>query len=157
MPMRDRVGRASLHAIPTKNTPVVVDDVFLGVAFGAAYSIRFDVFGGFYIDAVGRTGGGAQETGYAFFQTVFVALQDVHASVTFLKTSAFQRTGTVGIVLDLGGLEHLHEGDAHAFGDRLDVLQNRHALSVYRKVGIGAGPGARRSFAGCNLGGTCCW
>jgi hypothetical protein len=34
----------------------------------------------------------------------------------------------VGIILHLRRLEHLHEGDAHAFGDGRDIFQDRHIL-----------------------------
>ena len=63
MPMRDRIRRASLDAIPTKNTPVVIDVVDLGVAFGAAYAVFGGVVGGFDVDAVGGAGGGDRPGG----------------------------------------------------------------------------------------------
>ena len=80
MPMRNRIRRASLHTIPAKNTSIVVDVVDVGVALGAAYAVFGGVFGGFDVDAVRRAGGGAEKTGYAFFQAVFVALQYVDSA-----------------------------------------------------------------------------
>src|SRR5450759_15800 len=35
MPMRNRIGRTSLHTIPAKYAPIVIDVVDAGVAFGA--------------------------------------------------------------------------------------------------------------------------
>ncbi len=52
MPVRNRIGRASLHAISAKNTPVVIDVVGFGVAFGAAYAVFGGVVGGFDVDAI---------------------------------------------------------------------------------------------------------
>jgi len=80
MPMRNRVRRASLHTIPAKDTSIVINVVDFGVAFGAAYAVFGGVVGGFDVDAVGGTVGSAEEAGYALFQSVFVALEDVGAA-----------------------------------------------------------------------------
>ena len=90
MPMRDRVGGASLHAIAAKDTSIIVDVINLGVAFGARNSFLLGVFSGFYVDAVSRAGRGAQETSHAFFKPIFVALQHVHATKTLLKHCALR-------------------------------------------------------------------
>ncbi len=126
MPMRNRVGRASLHAIPAKNTPVVIDVVDLGVALGSAYAMFSGVVGGFDINAIRGTVGGTQEASYAFLQSIFVALQHVSAAKAGFDARAAQRTFSIGIVFDRGGLKHLHKGDAHAFSDRSDIFQDWH-------------------------------
>src|SRR5580704_5170275 len=146
MPMRNRVGRTSLHAIPAKNTSIVIDVVDFGVAFGAAYAVFGGVVGGFDVDAIGGTVGGAQEAGHAFLEAVFVALQHVSAAEAGFEPRSLERTFAVGIIFYLGGPEHLHKGDAHAFGDGGDVLEDRHDLSVYRKrrpLRRGSDPGPR--------------
>jgi len=135
MPMRNRVGRASFHAVPAKNTSIVINVVDLGVTFGAADAVFGGIVGGFDVDAIRRAVGRAEEAGYAFFEAVFVALQDVSATEAGFEARAAQRTFAIGIIFHGGGLEHLHEGDAHAFGDGGDVFQNRHTLPVYRKLG----------------------
>jgi len=134
MPMRNRVGRTSLHAIPAKDTTVVIDVVDLGVALGAAYAVLGGIVGGFDVDAVRRTVGGAEEAGYALFQSVLVALQNVRAAEARFEPRSLERTLAVGIVFYRRGLEHLHEGDAHALGDGGDVFQDGHAFLVYRKA-----------------------
>src|ERR1700678_4083532 len=63
VPVRNRIRRASLHAIPAKNTTVVIDVVDSGVAFCAAYAVFSCVVGGFDVDAIRGTVGGAEETG----------------------------------------------------------------------------------------------
>src|SRR5580704_18284226 len=133
MSMRNRIGRAGLHAVPAKNTPVVIDVVDLGVAFGAAYALFGGVVGGFDVDAVRGTVGGAEEAGYALFESVFVALQDVGATEASFELRSLERTFAVGIIFYRCGLEHLHEGDAHAFGDGGDIFQDRHTFLVYRR------------------------
>ena len=133
MPMRNRVRRASLHAVSTKNTTVIINIVDFGVAFGAAYAVFGGVVGGFDVDAVRRTIGGAEKTGYTFFQAVFVALQNVSAAEAGFDAGAAERAFAVGIIFYRRGLEHLHESDAHAFGDGGDVFQDRHVVLVYRK------------------------
>ena len=122
MPMRNRVRRTSFHAVSTKDTSIVIDVVDFGVALGAAYAVFGGVVGGFDVDAIRRAVGGAEEAGYAFFQSVFVALQDVGSAEAGFEPRSFQRTFAVGIIFYRRGLEHLHEGDAHAFGDGSDVF-----------------------------------
>src|ERR1700675_267813 len=107
MPMRNRISRTSFYTIAAKYTSIIVDVVHASVTFGARNPFLRGVLRSFYVDAIRGTGGGAEETGYTFFQSVFVALQDVHAAKALLKLCAFQRAGTVGIVLDDGRLKHL--------------------------------------------------
>lgn len=128
MPMRNSVGGTSLHAIPAKDTSIVVDIVNLGVTFGAAYAVFCAVVRRFDVNAVRGTVGGAQKTCDAFFQTVFVALQNVGAAEAGFDARAAQRTLAVGIIFHGRWLEHLHEGDAHALRDGSDVFQDRHTF-----------------------------
>src|SRR5579862_5412643 len=58
----------------------------------------------------------------------------MYATKTLLKLGAFQRAGAIGVVFDLRRLKHLHEGDAHTFGDGGDVLKDWHTHLVYRKA-----------------------
>src|SRR5579883_1664185 len=113
MPMRNRIRRAGLHTISTKNTSIVVDVVNAGVALGSTDAVRLCVFSGFDVDAVRGAGGGTEKTGHALLQPVFITLQHVHPAEALLEAGSFQRARTVGIIFDLRGLEHLHEGDAH--------------------------------------------
>jgi len=135
VPVRNRVCRTSLHAISAKDTSIVIDVVDLGVALGAADAVFGGVICSLDVDAIRGTIGGAEEAGHAFFQAVFVALQDVGAAEAGFETGATQRTFAVGIIFHRRGLEHLHEGDAHALGDGGDVFQYWHTFVVYRKAG----------------------
>lgn len=128
--MRNGIGRAGLNAVSAKNAAVVIDVVYLGVALGTADALLSSILGSFDVDAVRRTVRCAQEAGNTFLQPVLIALQDVNAAKTLLELRATQRPLTVGIVLNNGGLEHLLEGDAHAFGDGGDILKDRHAELV---------------------------
>ena len=110
--MRDGVGRAGFHAVTAKDAAVVIDVVDLGVTLRSAEALLFGVFGGFDIDAVGGTGGGAKKAGYALFKTILIALQNVRASVTLRDLR-----GSVGVFFRNRGLQHLPEGDAHALSD----------------------------------------
>src|SRR5271163_3864052 len=84
MAMRNCIRRAGLHTIPTKNTSIVVNVVDLGVAFGATDATFCRVLRGFDIDAIRGAGGCAQKTGYALFQAILVALQNMHPAETLL-------------------------------------------------------------------------
>jgi hypothetical protein len=130
MSVRNRIGWTSLDAISAKDTPVIVDVIDLGVAFGAAYAVFRSVIGGFDINAIRGTVGGAEEASYAFLQPVLIALQYVSPTKAGLDAGAAQWSFTVGIILHGRGLEHLHEGDAHALRNRGDVFQYRHSLLV---------------------------
>jgi len=122
----NRVCRACLDAISAEDAAVVVDVVHMGIAFGAANAIFSRVLSSFDVDTVGRTGSRTQETSYTLLQPVFVALQNVKTAKALLEDRATQWTWTIRIVLDNRGLEHLPEGDCHAFGDGSDVLHDRH-------------------------------
>ena len=126
----DGICGTGLDAISAENTSVVVDVVNLGVALRSADPVFGRIFRSLNVNAVRGTGCRAQEAGHALFQSVLVALQDVHTAETFLEHGAPQRSRPVGIVLYLRGLEHLHEGDAHALGDGGNILQDRHTPLV---------------------------
>ena len=130
MSVRDGVGGTGLHAVAAENTAVVVDVVDLGVALGTRDPVLFGVFGGFDIDAVRGAGGGAEETGYTLFQSIFIALQNVHATVALLELRSLERSRTVGIVLHDRRLEHFLQGDGHALGNGADVLDHGHTSVV---------------------------
>ena len=122
----NRIRGTRLDTVSTKDTSIVVDVIDLGVTLCSAYSMLVRILCRLDIDAVRRAGRRAQETGYAFFQSVFIALQDVNATKTLLELGAPKRPRPIGIVLHLRGLKHLHEGDAHALGDGRNVLKNSH-------------------------------
>ena len=124
--VRDRIRGTSLDAVSAEDTSIVVDLIDLGVALRSAHPMLGGVLRRLDINAVRGTGRRAQETGYALFQSVLIALQDVHAAKTLLEFGAPERPRPIGIVLDLRGLEHLHEGDAHTLGDGRNVFQDRH-------------------------------
>jgi hypothetical protein len=135
MPVRDRVSRASFHAIPAEDTSIVIYVVDPGVTLGAADPVLGGVIGGFNVDAVGWARRGAKEAGHTLLQPILVALKHVGAAKAGFDASPAKRPLAVGIVLDGGGLEHLHKGDAHPLGNGRDVLKNRHAQLVYRRSG----------------------
>ena len=120
--MRDGIGGAGLDTIAAKNAAIVVDVIDLGVAFGAAHALFGDVIGSFDIDAIRRTIRGAQKAGYAFFQSIFVALQNVGAAEAGFNACAAERAFAIRIIFNRRGLEHLNEGDAHSFSDGGDVF-----------------------------------
>src|SRR5579871_5360135 len=131
----DGVGRAGLDTVSAENAAVVVDVVHLGIALGATDAILGGILGGFNIDAVRRTGRRAEKARDTFLQPSLVALQHVRATKASFDTRAAQRTFAVGIVLYRRGLEHLHEGDAHAFSDGGDVFQDGHcSISIPKSV-----------------------
>jgi hypothetical protein len=126
MAVGDGIRGTSLDAIAAENTSVVVDVVNLGIALRPTHPMLGGILRRLDVNAVRGTGRRAQEAGYTLFQSILIALQNVHAAETFLELGAPKRSGPIGIVLYLRGLEHLHEGDAHTLGDGGNVLQDWH-------------------------------
>jgi hypothetical protein len=126
----DGVGGTGFNAVSAENAAVVVDVVDLGVALRGGDADGLGVLGGFNIDAVRRTCSGAEEAGHAFFQAVFVALQDVGAAIALLENRSAQGALAVRVILYLRGLKHLPEGDAHALGDACQVAHDGHRASI---------------------------
>src|SRR5688572_20616355 len=119
MTMGDGVGWTSFHAITTEDASTVVDVIDGGVALATADPLPVRVLRGFDVDALRRAGGGTEEAGDALFETLLIALQDVHAPVPLLKDWR-----SIGIVLRQRRLQHLFEGDAHALRDRGSRLKD---------------------------------
>jgi len=133
MAVRDRVGRASLDTVAAEDTAVVIDVVDLGVALRAANTMSFSVLRCFNVNAIRWTRRSAQEARHTFFQTVFIALQHMHAAEALLEHGAASRPWPVGIILHNGGLEHFAEGNAHALGNGGYIPGDSHKRgSVYQ-------------------------
>lgn len=101
VPVGDGVGGASLDAIAAENAAGIIDVVDLGVTVGVGDAIVGGVFGGFDVNAIRGTRGGAKKTGDAFFEAVLVALQHVDSAIARLKMD-----GLGGIILRGGLLPH---------------------------------------------------
>ena len=131
----DGVGGAGLDTVATEDAAVVIDVVDLGVALRGGDADFLSVFGGLDEDAVGGAGGGAKEAGDTFFEAVFVTLEDVGSAVALLEDRSTQGAFAVRVVLNLRGLQHLPEGDAHTFNDAGYVAHDRHEASIrWRRI-----------------------
>ena len=64
------------------------------------------------------------KTGHALLHAILIALQLMHAPEAILKMRAAIWPWPVRIVLHLGRLEHLAEGDRHALGDAGNVAHD---------------------------------
>ena len=115
----DGVARAGFNTISAKNAAVVVDVVNLGETFGRADAMLAGVFGGLDINAVGGTRRRAEETGYAFLQSVFVALQDMDSPI-----AVFEMHGFVRVIFRHRGSKHRSEGDGKTLGQGNDRIGN---------------------------------
>jgi hypothetical protein len=124
MPMRDRVGRASFHAIPAKNAARIIDVIDAGVTLARRNSICVGILGGFDVDAIGGACRGAQKTSDTLLEPRLIAVQNVNPAVARLKMHRLVR-----IVLRHGLAEHVFEGNAEALHQRAegfaDFSQNR--------------------------------
>ena len=107
--VRDGVGRAGFDAIATEDAARVVDIVDPRIALTGRYAIGGSVFGRFDVNAIGRTSGGTQETAYAFFEAVLVAMQNMNPAIARLKLNR-----PVRINLGRGFAEHRLQRHAEA-------------------------------------------
>ena len=126
----DGVGGAGLHAVSAENAAVVVDIVDLGVPLGRGDAMLFGVLRRFDVNSVRRTGCRTKEASDALLQAILIPLQHMCASEALLEPGTPHRALTVRIVLNLRGLQHFPEGDAHALGDGRDIPHNRHISSI---------------------------
>ena len=117
--MRYGIGRAGLDAVAAEDAAVVIDVVNLGVALAPADTQRVGVLGGLDVNTISGAGGGAQKTGDALFQAVFIALQLMDTAVALLE---FWRC--FGIILGERRTHHLLERHAHAFGNRSRAVEH---------------------------------
>lgn len=115
MAVRDRVGRASLHAVATKDAPRIVDVVHTGVALACRNALRIRVLRSFYVNAIRRARRGAKEAAYAFFQSTFVAVQYVNAAIPRLEVHRLVR-----IIFRHGLSKHVPKRDAKALRERAE-------------------------------------
>src|SRR5579885_3122656 len=113
MTVRDRIGRASLHAIAAENAAGVINVVNGSVPFAGGNPVRVRVLGRLNVDAICRARSRAQEASYALFQAVFIAVQDVNSPVSRLKMDRLVR-----VILRHRFAEHVLEGDAEALHHR---------------------------------------
>jgi len=110
MTMRDGVGRAGLHAIAAKNAARIVDVVNASVPLSGGNPLRIGVFRGLNVNASRGAGRGAQEAADALFQSAFVAVENVDATITRLEMDGF-----FGIIFRDRFPQHVAEGHAKAF------------------------------------------
>lgn len=113
----DGICGARFDAVPAKNAARIIDIINSCVALTGRDALGFGIFPGFDVDAICGAGGGAQKAGYAFLQSVFVALQDVDSAVARLDGGRHLREA-------LGGRlpEHSSQGDAESFEERHECL-----------------------------------
>lgn len=100
--MRYGIGRAGLDAIAAEDATRIIDIVDARIAFSGGNALNIGVFGGFDIDATRGTGCGAQEAAHAFFQAVFIPVQDVNTTIASLKMDGF-----FGIIFGDGFPQHI--------------------------------------------------
>src|SRR5437879_8417026 len=130
MAVRDRVGGAGFHAISAEDAARIIDIVDAGVAFAGGDALRFRIIRRFDVDAVRRTGGGAEKAADAFFQAVFIALQNMDAAIARLKMY-----GLLRVVFGGRLSPEIAKGDAEAFGQSRNRAANflsdrRHTLPI---------------------------
>jgi len=110
----DGVCGAGFDAIAAEDAARIIDVVDLGVTLARRDALFFGVLRSFNVNAIGGAGRGAQKTADAFFQTHFVAMQDVNAAIARLEIN-----GRGGIILGHRFFKHGFERDGEAF-DKCD-------------------------------------
>ena len=111
--MCDGISGTSFDAVAAEDAAGIVDVVDVGVAFARGDALGVSIFRSFDVDTIRGAGRRAQEATDALFKAVFVALQDVDATVPGLDAGRDVRVSLCG-----GLLEHGAERDGEAFGQR---------------------------------------
>ena len=93
MAVGDGVGRACFHAIAAKDASRIINIVNLRIALAGRHASCFGVFRSFNVNAICRTGGGAEKTADAFFKSILVALENVYSTITWLNARRHIRIG----------------------------------------------------------------
>src|SRR5271156_3088044 len=113
MAVGDGVGGAGFDAIAAEDAAAVIDVVDLGVALSGGDAIVGGVFGSLDVDAVRGAGSGAEEAADALFEAVFIALENVNATIARLEIR-----GRVGVVFRDGLTESVSERNTETLDQR---------------------------------------
>jgi len=115
----DGIGRAGVNAVAAENATGIVNVVDTGVTLSRGDAIGFVVFSGFDVNAIRGARGCAKKTTNAFFEAVFVTLEDVNAAI------ARRHAGRdFGITLRGGFAKHRAQRDAEALAERRECFAN---------------------------------
>jgi hypothetical protein len=93
MAVGDGVGRTCFHAVAAKDASRIVNIVNLRIALAGRHATCFGVFRSFNVNAICRTGRGAQKTADAFFKSILVALENMYSTITWLNARRHIRIG----------------------------------------------------------------
>ena len=85
MSVRDRIGWARLDAVSAENAARIIDIVDFCVTLTGGDSICVGVLSRFDVNAIRRASRGAQKAANAFFQSIFIAMQNVDAAIARLE------------------------------------------------------------------------
>src|SRR3989441_2036217 len=107
MSMSDGVSGTGLNTIAAEDAPGIIDIIDFRVALAGGNAFGIGILGGLDVDAVGRTGGGAEEASHTLLKTLLIAVQDVNAAIARLKVHRL-----VGIIFGDGLAQHVAESDA---------------------------------------------
>jgi hypothetical protein len=91
MAMGDGVCGAGFDAITTENTSRIIDVVSLRKTFARRDALSGRVFSRLDVNAIRRACRGAQKTGDALFQTLFIAMKNMNPAIAGLKMNRLLR------------------------------------------------------------------
>src|SRR5437879_6751104 len=106
MSMSDGVSGTGLNTIAAEDAPGIIDIIDFRVALAGGNAFGIGILGGLDVDAVGRTGGGAEEASHTLLKTLLIAVQDVNAAIARMKVDRL-----VGIVFGGGLAQPVEEGE----------------------------------------------
>lgn len=121
--MSDCVSGAGFHAVAAEDTTRIINIVNFGITLTSRYAILFGIVASLDVNTICRTSGGAQKTSHAFFETVFVALENMDPAIPGLNTRRHIGVGFGGWFAEHGPQGHTEsliecaEGFADFFND----------------------------------------
>jgi hypothetical protein len=85
MSVSDGVCRARFDAVAAENTSRIIDVVSLCEPFACGDALSGGILGCLNVDAICRACRSAEKTGYALFQTLFIAMKNMNPAIARLK------------------------------------------------------------------------
>lgn len=113
MAVGNGIGGASLDAITTENATRIIDIIDAREPFSRRNALRLRILGRLNVNTICGTGCGAEKTTHAFFEAVFITLQNVNTAVARLDTR-----WDFGECLRRSLAEHCPQGDPKALIER---------------------------------------
>ena len=85
MPVRDRIGRASFHAIPAENAPRIINVINFRITLACGNPVHVRILRRLNVNAVRRASRRAQKASHALLEARLIAVQHMNPAIPRLE------------------------------------------------------------------------